>query len=251
MKEFHLFYAPDIATTRMLPPDESAHAVRVLRLREGDALVCTDGQGRLYDCTVGEASQKHTYINIIRTREEAPLWEGSIEVAVAPTKSMDRMEWFAEKATEIGVDAITFLDCRNSERRVVKTERVERILVSAMKQSHKARLPRLQGMTRFEEFLRQPFDGQRFICHCYEGQDEGLPIEKAFLGDIIEKTGRARVLIGPEGDFSIDEVKLALSNGYQQVTLGDSRLRTETAALAATHIMYLAKRTVKRPAENN
>ena len=145
---------------------------------------------------------------------------------------MDRIEWFAEKATEIGFDELTFLDCRFSERRVVKTERVEKILVSAMKQSLKPTLPVLNGMTPFNKFVAQPFTGQKFIAHCYEGDKEPL-MQALTLGE------DALVLIGPEGDFSPEEVQLAIRHGFRPITLGKSRLRTETAALVAVHVMNL------------
>ena len=151
---------------------------------------------------------------------------------MAPTKNMDRTEWFAEKATEIGFDELTFLNCRFSERKVIKTERIQKILVSAIKQSLKARLPRLNEMTDFNKFVRQPFNGQKFIAHCYEG-------EKPLLRDVSKRGQDALVLIGPEGDFSEEEVKTAVAQGFQPVSLGRSRLRTETAALVACHILNL------------
>ena len=171
---------------------------------------------------------------------------------MAPTKLMDRVEWFAEKATEIGFDELTFLDTQFSERKVVKEERIEKILVSAMKQSHKAWLPKLNGMMRFKDFISQEREGDKFICHCYEEINEELRIKneelkikneelknKPFLFDLLRPGVSSTVLIGPEGDFSIDEVKLAIAHGYQGVTLGRSRLRTETAALVAVHMMQL------------
>ena len=157
---------------------------------------------------------------------------------MAPTKNMDRTEWFAEKATEIGFDELTFLNCRWSERTVIKTERVDKILVSAMKQSRKAWKPILNEMTDFKTFMKQveQVKAQKFICHCYE--EEGLG-EKKPLKDVLKRGEDAIVLVGPEGDFSIDEVKQAEAMGFQSVTLGKSRLRTETAALVAVHIMNL------------
>ena len=151
---------------------------------------------------------------------------------------MDRVEWFAEKATEIGFDELTFLDCQFSERRVVKEERIDKILISAMKQSHKAWKPKLNEMTRFRDFITKEREGDKFICHCYEESDidEG---EKPLLFDVLSTGKSATVLIGPEGDFSVEEVRLALQNGYKSVSLGRSRLRTETAALVAVHMMQL------------
>ena len=169
-------------------------------------------------------------MRILETLVPEPLWRGHLHLAMAPTKNMDRIEWFAEKATEIGFDELTFLDCRFSERRVVKTERVEKILVSAMKQSLKPTLPVLNGMTPFDKFIAMPFGGQKFIAHCYEGDKE--PLMQALQPD-----EDALVLIGPEGDFSPEEVQKAVANGFRPITLGKSRLRTETAALVAVHMM--------------
>ena len=159
------------------------------------------------------------------------------------------MEWLAEKATEIGVDKISLLNCANSERRVVKTERLEKIVVSAMKQSHKAFKPEIEPLTSFDDFINKPFDGQKFIAHCYAPEEtgdnqDGIHLSgRNFLGELLNSDGDALVLIGPEGDFSISEVDKAIRNGFQPISLGESRLRTETAALVAVHLMYLAKRT--------
>ena len=228
----HLFYTPDIDTTLELPQEEAAHAIRVLRLTEGDEVMLTDGKGSFYRAEIDMISGKRCYVRIVETTTPDPLWRGHLHLAMAPTKNMDRIEWFAEKATEIGFDELTFLDCRFSERRVVKTERVEKILVSAMKQSLKPTLPILNGMTPFDKFIAQPFAGQKFIAHCYEGEKE--PLMQAL------KPGEdALVLIGPEGDFSPEEVEKAIVNGFRPITLGKSRLRTETAALVAVHCMNL------------
>ena len=163
---------------------------------------------------------------------QAPLWSGHLHIAMAPTKNMDRTEWFAEKATEIGIDELTFLNCRFSERRVIKTERISKILIAAIKQSLKARLPRLNEMTDFNRFIAQPFKGQKFIAHCHEG-------EKPLLKEVLQRGEDALVLIGPEGDFSEEEVQQAVAQGFQPISLGPSRLRTETAALVACHLMNL------------
>ncbi|MBR1652783.1 MAG: 16S rRNA (uracil(1498)-N(3))-methyltransferase [Alloprevotella sp.] len=239
MKEYHVFYAPELPENTWLPAEEAAHAVRVLRMREGDAVRATDGRGNVYSGRLAEASQKRCRMEISDVEAQPPTWHGRIELAVAPTKNMDRMEWLAEKTTEVGVDEIVFLDCRNSERRVVKTERVEKIVVSAMKQSHKSRKPRVTDMTRFADYVARPFAGQRFICHCYEDGDVGTAAPHLF--DVLKPEGDAQVLIGPEGDFTLDEVKLAIRSGFRPVTLGTSRLRTETAALCAVHMMFLRK----------
>jgi 16S rRNA (uracil1498-N3)-methyltransferase len=228
----HLFYTPDIATTPELPQDEAAHAIRVLRLAEGSEVMLTDGKGSFYRAEIDMISGKRCYVRIVETITPDPLWRGHLHLAMAPTKNMDRIEWFAEKATEIGFDELTFLDCRFSERRVVKTERVEKILVSAMKQSLKPTLPMLNGMTPFDKFVSQPFEGQKFIAHCYEGEKEALL-------QALQPGENALVLIGPEGDFSPEEVQKAMTYGFRPITLGRSRLRTETAALVAVHMMNI------------
>ncbi len=228
----HLFYTPDIATTLELPQDEAAHALRVLRLTEGAEVMLTDGKGSFYRAEIDIISGKRCYMRIVETITPEPMWKGHLHLAMAPTKNMDRIEWFAEKATEIGFDELTFLDCRFSERKVVKTERVEKILVSAMKQSLKPTLPILNGMTPFDKFINYRFGGKKFIAHCYDG--DKLPLMQA-----LQCGEDALVLIGPEGDFSPEEVQKAIDNGFQPITLGRSRLRTETAALVAVHTMNL------------
>ena len=228
----HVFYTPDIQTRAELPEEEAAHAVRVLRLEAGDEVTLTDGKGCFYRAEISAASNKRCLVNVLETLPQEPLWQGHLHLAMAPTKNMDRTEWFAEKATEIGFDELTFLNCRFSERKVIKTERIQKILVSAIKQSLKARLPKLNEMTDFNRFIRQPFNGQKFIAHCYEG-------EKPLLKDIVRRGEDALVLIGPEGDFSEEEVKQAVEQGFQPISLGRSRLRTETAALVACHILNL------------
>lgn len=228
----HVFYTPDIQTRAELPEEEAAHAVRVLRLQAGDEVVLTDGKGNFYRAEISTATNKRCLVNIVETIPQEPLWSGHLHIAMAPTKNMDRTEWFAEKATEIGFDELSFLNCRFSERKVIKTERIAKILVSAIKQSLKARLPKLNDMTDFNKFITQPFTGQKFIAHCYEG-------EKPLLKDIVRPGENALVLIGPEGDFSKEEVKKAIDNGFTPISLGQSRLRTETAALVACHIVNL------------
>lgn len=228
----HVFYTPDIQTKPELPEEEAMHAVKVLRLQPGDEITLTDGKGCFYRAEISTASPKRCLVNVLETLPQPPLWRGHLHIAMAPTKNMDRTEWFAEKATEIGFDELTFLNCRYSERKVIKTERIHKILVSAIKQSLKARLPRLNEMTEFNRFVRQPFSGQKFIAHCHEG-------EKALLKECLQRGEDALVLIGPEGDFSEEEVREAFAQGFRPISLGPSRLRTETAALVACHLMNL------------
>lgn len=228
----HVFYTPDIQTNAELPEEEAAHAVRVLRLQPGDEVTLTDGTGNFYRAEISTIASKRCLVHLLETLPQAPLWAGHLHIAMAPTKNMDRTEWFAEKATEIGMDELTFLNCRFSERKVIKTERIRKILVSAIKQSLKARLPILNEMTDFRQFVSRPFTGQRFIAHCYPG-------EKPLLKEVLRKGEDALVLIGPEGDFSEEEVRMAEANGFRSITLGRSRLRTETAALVACHTLQM------------
>lgn len=226
----HVFYTPDILSNPELPAEEAGHCLRVLRLGMGDEILLTDGKGFFYKAVISAASGKRCQVKIVETIEQEPFWTGHLHLAMAPTKMMERVEWFAEKATEIGFDELTFLNSRYSERKVIKTERVEKIVVSAVKQSLKARKPIINEMTDFEKFVKQEFCGDKFIAHCNEG-------EKISLKDAIIPGNDTLVLIGPEGDFSKEEVELAIKNGFIPITLGKSRLRTETAALVAVHIM--------------
>ena len=228
----HVFYTPDIQKSNELPEEEAQHCIRVLRLSIGDEITLTDGKGNFYKAEITVATNKRCFVNIKETIFQEPLWPCHLHIAMAPTKNMDRNEWFAEKATEIGFDELTFLNCRFSERKVIKTERIEKILVSAIKQSLKARLPKLNEMIEFDPFIRQEFKGQKFIAHCYEG-------EKPLLKNVLKPGEDALVLIGPEGDFSEEEVKKAIECGFTPISLGKSRLRTETAALVACHTMNL------------
>ena len=227
-----LFYAPDIDVSPELPEEEALQCLRVLRLGEGDRVRITDGKGFFYEAVILSVSGKRCRVSVEEAIPWEKTWRGHLHIAVAPTKNMDRMEWFVEKAVEIGVDELTFLDCRYSERRVVKLERVEKIMVSAMKQSLKACLPRLNGMEPFDTFVRKGQQGQRFIAHCHEGRKDPLK-------SVLHAGEDATILVGPEGDFSAEEVAAALSLGFSPVSLGASRLRTETAALVACHTFSL------------
>lgn len=226
------FYCPDIEENPLMPEVESGHCVRVLRHQPGDLLEVVDGKGGLYTVRLVDAHHKHAMVEILERRELPPYWKGRLVLAVAPTKNMDRMEWFAEKATEIGINAITCLNCRFSERKEIKPARLEKILVSAMKQSQKATLPELNGMTDFRTFVSLPFAGRKFIAHCEEGV-------KPLLKQTYHPGENALVLIGPEGDFSPEEIALALKCGFEPISLGESRLRTETAALVACHTIHV------------
>lgn len=228
----HVFYTPDIDTCPELPEEEAGHCLRVLRLGVGDEVMLTDGKGFFYKAVISAATGKRCQVKVVEKIEQEKFWKGHLHLAMAPTKNMDRIEWFAEKATEIGFDELSFLNCRFSERRVIKTERIEKIVVSAMKQSLKARKPIVNEMTDFAKFMQRDFQGQKFIAHCYEG-------EKPLLKEVLKPGEDALVLIGPEGDFSPEEVQKAEALGFQPISLGKSRLRTETAALVAVHMMNL------------
>ena len=238
MKETRFFYVPDAAQQNELPSDEAMHAMRVLRLKGGDEIFLMDGVGNFYRAQVTIAATHHCYYEILETLPQEPQWKGHFHLAVAPTKMIDRMEWMVEKATEVGVDEISFLDCAFSERRVVKNARMDKIIVSAVKQSHKAWKPVLNEMTAFKRFIEQPRSGLKYIAHCYD------EIPRTNLFDELRKhvdESEITVMIGPEGDFSIEEVKQAIDKGYQSVNLGTSRLRTETAGLSAVMMMQLYK----------
>lgn len=246
MKEVRFFYVPDAATQQELPEEEAQHAVRVLRMESGDEMMLMDGKGVFYRAHVAEATKKRCFYTIDEVMPQPRQWKGHLHLAMAPTKNMDRTEWTCEKATEIGFDELTFLRCKFSERTVIKNERIDKILISATKQSHKAWKPILNEMTDFKTFIQEITKEDstifthpaknRFICHCYDEPDLG---SKLLLKDCIKAGEDALVLVGPEGDFSIDEVKMAEAAGFQSVSLGESRLRTETAALVAVHIMNL------------
>ena len=232
-----LLYAPNIATNPQLPETEAHHCLKVLRMKAGDMLQITDGKGNFYRAEIaegiaGQARNDKCKVNILETISQPPLWKGTIEIALAPTKNLDRIEWFAEKATEIGIDKISFLRCRFSERKELSTERILKIMISAMKQSEKARLPVIQEMIDFKDFIRRDFNGQKFIAHCYPG-------EKKILAQAYRKNENVLVLIGPEGDFSEEEIDLAAESGFVPVSLGESRLRTETAALTACQTIHV------------
>ena len=227
-----LFFAPDIYETWELPEEESAHCLRVLRLGVGDELEVTDGKGSILRTAIVSTAGKRCKVEAIEEKKVEKGWHGNLTIAIAPTKNMDRIEWLAEKATEIGWDRVVFLNCRFSERKVIKTDRVERIVVSAMKQSLKFSKPVVEEMTDLKKFILAEHKGAKFIAHCYEN-------EKRELFDALVPGEDATILIGPEGDFSKEEVEAAISAGFIPVSLGNSRLRTETAGLVACHTFIL------------
>lgn len=237
------FYAPEIETTGELPEDESGHCVRVLRRKEGDELVCTDGKGHRFRCRIADAHPKHTKVEILAKESIGNHWRGKITLAVAPTKNIDRMEWLLEKSVEIGVDKIVLLHTEHSERKIARIDRLRKIIVSAMKQSLKTVLPELCDVVKLKDFLSSPIEGQRFFGYCSPDEPRRL-----LAGEIIPESDVC-ILIGPEGDFSPTEVEMIRNAGYVATTFGESRLRTETAALFAVQTVHvinqlaLAKKT--------
>jgi 16S rRNA (uracil1498-N3)-methyltransferase len=245
-----LFYSKDISDGgRVLDPDESAHCVRVLRHRRGDQINVVDGHGMLYRCTIVDDDPRGVLFDVDEWVENYGSHDYRLHMAVCPPKNIDRFEWFAEKATEIGVDRITPLFGDYSERRVFKRERIERLIVAAAKQSHKGAIPELDEALTVTEFLQQDHEGLKLICYCDEATGKidikealaaaGFSIARQNLFEASDPKPMVSIMIGPEGDFSRAEVALALERGWQPVSLGDSRLRIETAAVVATAAVYL------------
>ena len=242
MKEERYFYVPDAAAASELPQEEAMHALRVLRLTEGDEISLVDGEGTLYRAVITSATGKRCHYDIAESLPQQRPWRGRLHIAMAPTKMMERTEWMAEKVTEIGVDELSFPECRFSERRKMRKERVEKVVVAAMKQSHKAWMPQVNDMCAFKQFIDNERGGRKYICHCYN------EIERRELTSLLRESAESNaatgdtsdedvtILIGPEGDFSVEEVRYAISKGYKSTSLGPSRLRTETAAIVAATV---------------
>lgn len=232
----NLFYTPDISGEYYtLNAEESKHCVRVLRFSEGEPVALVDGRGNWYNGVIDRADAKGCGVKILEKKEGFGQRPFRLHLAVAPTKNIDRTEWMLEKCTEIGIDEITMLNTEHSERKVVKDERLEKVIIAAMKQSLKAFLPRLNPMTDFRTFVNARPEAQKFIAHCHDG-------EKKRLDELYIPGNDVVILIGPEGDFSQKEVALAANAGFLPITLGTSRLRTETAGIVACHsINFLNK----------
>lgn len=220
-----------------LGEEESQHCVQVLRAQTGDEIDITDGLGKLYRAQITNPNRKHCEVRIIDELQPEPLHVGHVHIAIAPTKNIDRFEWFVEKATEMGVDEITPLLCRFSERRVINLERLNRVLVAAAKQSLKTTYPKLNPLTRLEDFIPQSTAEDCFIAHCEGGY--AATGDKHALQQCLTRGHSVLILIGPEGDFSSEEIQLALQAGFLPVSLGKARLRTETAGLVACHTALL------------
>ncbi|WP_421942041.1 16S rRNA (uracil(1498)-N(3))-methyltransferase [Pedobacter sp.] len=223
----HIFYTPDItADSYTLNEEESKHCVRVLRLSVGALVYLVDGKGGFYTAEIIADNPKKVGLKILKVEEAFGKRNHYLHIAVAPTKNIDRIEWFLEKATELGIDEITPIIADRSERKVVKDDRLNKVITSAVKQSIKAYHPKLNEAISLDNFLKQPFTGDKLIAHCID--NEG----KAYISDLIQPQGQYLILIGPEGDFTPEEVTKALNKGFKPLTLGNNRLRTETAALA-------------------
>lgn len=236
----YLFYTPQLASTQpnaqgwfgTLSEEESGHCVRVLRYGTGDQILLTDGQGTTYDARITNPHPKRCEFEVIRAEKQEKGHDFYLHIAIAPTKNIERLEWMVEKCTEIGVDEITPLLCHFSERKQIRIDRLEKIVLSAAKQSLSPYLPKLNDLTKFETLVKAAQQEDRFIAHCYKE-------DKRELKDQIVKGHSVLVLIGPEGDFSEEEIKEALSCGFVPVGLGKKRLRTETAGVVACHTAVL------------
>mgnify|MGYP003611735533 FL=1 len=225
-----LFYNPDIDETTetfSFDKEESRHIIKVLRKKDSDILHVTNGLGLLFETEITLASDNKCIVEVLSIKK-SPEPKFRLHLAVAPTKMNDRFEWFLEKATEIGIQEITPVFCDRSERKVVNLERFEKIILSAMKQSNETYLPKLNEAISFKEFIKQKNEGLQLIAHCEEA-------DKKSLKEVLKPNENITILIGPEGDFSDKEIALALENNYQPVMLGNTRLRTETAAVVACH----------------
>jgi len=224
----HVFYTPDIAISDyVLNEEESRHCMKVLRLSIGDVVHLIDGIGGLYEAEIVSESKRNVTLNILKTTKEYQKRNHGLHIAVAPTKNIDRLEWFLEKATEIGIDQITPIICDRSERKIVKEDRLNKVITSAVKQSLQAYHPILNEAVSFRDFINKQSADTKMIAHCIDGEP------RRFISEIAEPGKQYIVLIGPEGDFTPAEIELALQNDFKPLTLGNTRLRTETAALAA------------------
>lgn len=229
----NVFYLPTAQLgTISFPEEESKHIVKVLRMKEGDRFCVTDGNGFLYDAELVDAHPKRAAAELYNKRQGYDIRGFKVSIAMAPTKLNERTEWFLEKTTEIGIDEVKFFASYHSERRATNVERFKKIVVSAMKQSVKSMMPVIEDIVPFDKLVKQDFDGQKFIAWIDDGVTEQLC-------DLYKKGENVLVLIGPEGDFSKEEVVLAKENGFVPVSLGKARLRTETAAVVACHTIQL------------
>tara|TARA_B100002052_G_scaffold131625_2_gene120891 strand:- start:3282 stop:3971 length:690 start_codon:yes stop_codon:yes gene_type:complete len=223
-----LFYFENPRDEFTLSKEESNHVIKVLRKKKGDTLFFTDGKGNQYTVQIGSINKKSCSVVIIDKKKQDKLHKGYLHIAIAPTKNISRYEWFLEKSTELGIDEITPIICSNSERKVINHKRCNKIIISAMKQSIKYHLPKLNEITTFKQFNKKNIQQAKYIAHCHES--------KKLIFHELKKTNKTTILIGPEGDFSKEEVDFALNNNFKSITLGKSRLRTETAAVKSVLI---------------
>ncbi len=242
MKEERFFYVPNLGDSNELPQEEAVHATRVLRLSEGDEIFLMDGKGNFFRAEITMASNKRCSYSIVETLPQDPIWNGRIHLAMAPTKMMERVEWFAEKATEIGCDEFSFLECKFSERRNMRQDRVDKIVIGATKQSRKAWKPIVNELMPFKKFIDEERDGLKLIAHCHEDESRQDLYDLLTACNDDQLSSGVTMLIGPEGDFSPEEVAYAVEHGYKSISLGCSRLRTETAALSAVMTAQLVLR---------
>jgi 16S rRNA (uracil1498-N3)-methyltransferase len=227
----NIFYSQNIReNTGILDETESHHCIKVLRLKSGDKVWLVDGKGGFFEGIIGITDHKACTIEIEKSTFNFNKRSYHLHIAIAPTKNIERLEWFLEKATEIGIDEITPIICQRSERKIIRHDRLEKVITSAMKQSLKAYHPLFHDLTSFTDFITKPHEGSKFIGHCIDGEKQDLirikPLNSRFI-----------ILIGPEGDFTDNEIKLALSKGFIPVSLGNSRLRTETAGVVGCQII--------------
>lgn len=234
----HLFYQPDLSgETILLSEEESKHAIRVLRMSIGERVELVDGKGTRAGAEVVNDHPKRCELRIHSRSTEKTNRDYYLHIAVAPTKNIERTEWFVEKAVEIGIDEITFLDCEHSERGVIKLDRIEKVAVSAMKQSQQSWMPLINEMVSFSSFVKAASADVKLIAHCEDGQKNTMPLalsgQPSATLSLTNNKRRILVLIGPEGDFSHSEIEAAFADQFTAVSLGETRLRTETAALYA------------------
>lgn len=225
-----LFYSPDIEESLCLDENDSKHCIKVLRKTKGDLICVVDGKGGFFDCIITDPHPKKCLLTIVKEQKAFQKPGRSIHIAICPTKNADRIEYFVEKSVEIGVSALSFLKTTNSVQKKVNTDRITKIAVSAMKQSIKAYLPEIHEIEDFKRFVTADRPGQKFIAHL---NDFSMPVQNKNIGKEVI------LLIGPEGDFSPEEIRLAIENGYEPVTMGHSRLRTETAGVVGVSILNL------------
>jgi len=232
-----IHYCPDLnADYYFLDEEESKHCIKVLRKNTGDKINIIDGKGNFYVAEISNPNPKKCEFKIIEKTYKPKNRKYKLHVAIAPTKNMERFEWFLEKAVEIGIDEITPLITTHSERKILKDDRLEKIIISTLKQAQELYLPKLNVLTKFSDFIKNQNATEKFIAHCYENTFEA---EKNLLKNVYKNSDNVLIIIGPEGDFSPEEVKTALLNNFLQISLGENRLRTETAGIVVCNTISI------------